>query len=289
MSYLNRFIIEEDNQFECNAIIANENLANFDCEHCDSKEAIFHCIFAYDYELEFNFADLSFDKWVMSIMKSPEEIMISRVSGQRWDCVQKENYQKFYREGGQVNTTTFWRPESGVHKYKTGVYKSIGDDIEDFYNRIKMKKVKLINQTYGTTNECWQKIIASIALNPSSSLKFVVRSFHLSMLTEQEESEICSIGTKYIGGHQRSQFRNKTAISRNSLNFALSFCSRKTYYIQCDRRNRKRILFDIDELDPWQEMIIKNHQESKLVKENNLKKARFNLWVPDSDSELESE
>ena len=74
-----------------------------------------------------------------------------------------------------------------------------------------------------------------------------------------------------------------------TLDFALSFCSRKTYYIQCDRLNRRHVLFDIDELDPWQEMIMKNHQELKLAKEKNLEKARFNLWVPESDSELESE
>ena len=62
-----------------------------------------------------------------------------------------------------------------------------------------------------------------------------------------------------------------------------------TNYIKYD--NQRNILFDIDELDPWQEMIMKNHLESKRAKEKSLENPLSNYlyWVPESDSDLESE
>ena len=111
------------------------------------------------------------------------------------------------------------------------------------------------------------------------------------MITDQEESEIHSKRKKnYFGEYQNFvEFRNKTAISKNEQNFALSLCSRKTYYIK--NVNQRNVLFDIDELDPWQEMIMKNYLELKRTKEKMSRKRTFDYLhsVTDTDSDLESE
>ena len=75
------------------------------------------------------------------------------------------------------------------------------------------------------------------------------------MLTDQEESEMHSKETNYDNGYARFQnFENKTRLSNNEQNFALSLCARKTYYITKDNQCQN-FVFDIDELDPWQEYI----------------------------------
>ena len=286
MSYLNRFIIEEDIQFECNGIMAfSEKIAfqRFYRKHLvQSKKTIVHLIIAADFGLQH---EMTHDTLTKIFLQLPEdkEIIISRIGSQRLECIQKEQYQKFSKEDGQVKID--------APQWKTELYKSIGDDIEDFNNRIKMNEINLIvNQTYETINDCWKKMINSISLNSWNSSKLIVRSFHLSMLTDQEESEILSKEkTKNFGEHQNlAEFRNKTTISENEQNFALSLCSRKTYYIKYDNEN---VLLDIDELNPWQEMIMKNHLESKRAKEKSLEKSLSNYlyWVPESDSDLESE
>jgi len=157
----------------------------------------------------------------------------------------------------------------------------------------------IMNQTYETINDCWKKIIDSISLNnsylDSSDSKLIVRSFHLSLLTDQEESEIHSKGKKKgkeEGKYQNFvEFRNKTAISENEQNFALSLCSRKTYYIKNVNiiQVQRKVLFDIDELDPWQEMIMKNYLELKRTKEKMSRKRTFDYLhsVTDTDSDLE--
>ena len=291
MSYLNRFIIEEDIQFECNGVMgllmefSEDQFKRFYGKHLEildkSKKTIVHLIIAADFGLALTRHNM-LTKFLLQLPED-KEIIISRVGSQRLECIQKEQYQKFYKEGGQVKIDA---PE-----WKTELYKSIGDDIEDFYNRVKMNEINLImNKTYETINDCWTKIIKLISLNSSNS-KLGVRSFHLSMLTDKEESEFHSKGKKNYSGkyHNLAEFRNKTGISENEQNFALSFCGRKTYYIRYD--NSRCFLFDIDELDPWQEMIMKNYLESKRAKEKSLENSLSNslYWVPESDSDLESE
>ena len=59
--------------------------------------------------------------------------LITRIKSERLQCVQKEQYKKLYKEASN---------EGAKIKYDKNttllVYKSIGDDIDDFYDRIKM-------------------------------------------------------------------------------------------------------------------------------------------------------
>ena len=75
-------------------------------------------------------------------------------------------------------------------------------------------------------------------------------------------SDVCdvfsfSIGsTRYGSDIQRfSGFKFKTALSKNENNFALSICFRRTLIRQSGN------FYEINELDPWQERIIKNNTE----------------------------
>ena len=100
------------------------------------------------------------------------------------------------------------------------------------------------------------------------------------MLSEIEEREISSRAiTNYLDTKYKifNYFNNETALSNNMQNYALSLCVRKTYYYDCSQR----MMWDIEELDPWQEKIQKNFQENRKTHEAPL----FNYWESDSDSD----
>ena len=206
MSYLNRFIIEEDMQFECNGVMSfsKNQFKRFHEKHLEILHLIIADVFGLKHESMLTMdSSHAFSVEFLHLLNLPEdkEIIISRIGRERLECIQKEQYQKFYKEGGQVKIHTGYLTVKIDPEWKTELYKSIGDDIEDFYNRIKMNEINLIiNQTYETINDCWKKMIKSISLNnsylDSSDSKLIVRSFHLSMLTDQEESEIHSKGKK---------------------------------------------------------------------------------------------
>ena len=115
MSYLNRFIIEEDIQFECNGVVAfSKKTFLFDrfyrkhreiLEKC--KKTIVHLIITADFGLTHEINIKARDTLTKFLLQLPEdkEIIISRIGSQRLECIQKEQYQRFYKEGGQVNTT----------------------------------------------------------------------------------------------------------------------------------------------------------------------------------------
>ena len=320
MSYLNILIIEEDNQFECfgvlNGIVSaaeQASYSNYILENIpkvekfiSERKTIVHFIIAADFGLQIKPWNIDMFRYINSILKSSKKILITRIGSERLKCVQTEQYRRFYRKGDQINSTirshsklrigrSSWTSfesdntnsdtdsddeinSADVIEYKTEVYKSVGDDIEDFYNLIKMKQINCINPS----NE---PLLPKISLlDPSNSSKFIIRSFHLSLLTDQEESE--SFKRRFY------KFKNNTALSENKEYYALSLCARKTSYITYYKNkfwaDRQLVLFDIDELDPWQEKIKKNFQELKSRQGKIHDKALFNYWETDSDSDKES-
>ena len=75
-------------------------------------------------------------------------------------------------------------------------------------------------------------------------------------------SDVCDVLSFSIGSTRRGSdiqrfpnFKFKTALSKNENNFALSICFRRTLIRQSGN------FYEINELDPWQERIIKNNTE----------------------------
>ena len=301
MSYLNRLIIEENMQLECYGVLdpvsiipaetSNHiiNLLNCLLRRIED-EAIVHVIISDDFGLKSYNKEAfhRFSQFLKSIWRVwSKEIIITRIGSQRLECVRKEQYQNFHREGGKVNTTiqtNYFDGGVDVSQYETVAYKSIGDDIEDFYNRIKMNQIYLINRTEEKTYLTTVMLQQIFSLDPSNSSKLIVRTFHLSMITNQEENEMDKICTPrykntthellpgysirvYAKGLKHDKFTNKTAIYINEENYALSLCARKTFYISNDSHNKKRILFDIEELDPPRRRIFQSYFDSETESE----------------------
>ena len=325
MSYLNRLIIEEATEFECygvlNGIVSAAGQASYSnyileqISNLESRTTVVHLIFSADFSLELKSWNINgLIEYIISLFKSSTQIMISRIGSERLECIQKEQYRKFYSEGGQIKTTIqtqsriprfgnlkwnkFYNRVSNedtdseidiescyVCEYKTEVYKSVGDDIEDFYNLLKEQEINCINPNNGPQILFLGLLQKVMLLDPSNSSEPIVRSFHLSMLTDQEEDE--NLKGKF------HKFKNKTALLEKKENYSLSLCARKTFCIAFYNSFRfqsqlmyRVILFDIDELDPWQEKIMKNFQElKKSRRKRTLEEPLFNYWETDSDSD----
>ena len=197
--------------------------------------------------------------------------LITLTGSERLEYIQREQFEKFYTNGAQI--TSFLRTNplfettkriftvkrntyrryilddiSSKHKYFQ-LHKSFGDDIDDFYDRIKTKDVtykngrELETAYRGSIPRLWiYQVYNSPEYSQAGFGKIghigFMDSFHLSMLTETEEVEMCS-----------NSFKNETALSKNMQNYALSLCARETYYYDYSQR----MIWDIEELDPWQE------------------------------------
>ena len=118
MSYLNRFIIEENMQFECYGVLdpvsiipaetSNYIIHLLNCHLRRIDEAIVHVIISDDFGLKSHnkVALRRFGQFLKSLWRVwSKEIMITRIGSQRLECVQKEQYQKFHSAGRPVITT----------------------------------------------------------------------------------------------------------------------------------------------------------------------------------------
>ena len=86
------------------------------------------------------------------------------------------------------------------------VYKSIGDDIDDFYDRIKMNKINFTNERLLTSSDIQVQSLSNLLQALHS-----VKTFHLSMLSKKEERKMHSEKT----GNQRFvNFKNETKLSK---------------------------------------------------------------------------
>ena len=140
--------------------------------------------------------------------------VITTLQSDRIECIQKEKYEQYLKGSVKIQ----------VDKNKTvKAKKSVGDDIEDFLEEMKFEKRK-----------------SQITLLQS------VQTFHLSMLSDGEENKMKptdpSVGTLRdltIGNDglrnvlppitwKYKNFKNRTKLSKNEQNYALSVCYRST-------------------------------------------------------------
>ena len=90
-----------------------------------------------------------------------------------------------------------------------------------------------------------------------------VKTFHLSMLSDQEERKIHYDDT---GNRKFDYFKKKTKLSKKEQNYALSLCWRKTIHME-PLENGMRYYREIIEPDPWEERIKTNYEELQRLKE----------------------
>ena len=214
MRYLNRFLIEEDIQFECFGIYDEEFTYNrlvpflnmLKTVSNDEPDCITgHVIIADDIS---KYIPWNRCKAVCEHSILDSSLIITRIESERLECVQKEKYKNFYT-GGLVSY------DSGYNFQQA--YKSIGDDIEVLFQLIASGKM--------TAN--YQR-----PLRNSASDRFhecTVATFRLSMLSDDEEAKMQSNGNNLVTGNRRYPgFKFKTSFSRNEHNYALSVCHRRT-------------------------------------------------------------
>ena len=214
MRYLNRFIIEEEIQFECFGIYDEEFTYNrlvpflnmLKTVSNDQADCITgHVIIADDIS---KYIPWNRCKAVCEHSILDSSLIITRIESERLECVQKEKYKNFYT-GGLVSY------DSGYNFQQA--YKSIGDDIEVLFQLIASGKM--------TAN--YQR-----PLRNSASDRFhecTVSTFHLSMLSDDEETKMQSNGNHLLNVNRRYPgFKFKTSISKNEHNYALSVCHRRT-------------------------------------------------------------
>ena len=176
----------------------------------------------------------SCDKILCSELKSIPHL-ITRIGSERLKCIQKQQYKDIYRFGGRISTKT-----------PSDVDKSIGDDVEDFYNRIKTNAINICMQYSIFDQMTLPNQISSLA--PLSDSISTVRTFHVSMLTDKEESEM-SLGTNLTRLGRIKFFKNRTALSKHEQNYALSLCARRTFFLGYLNRYHEHILFHNCETD----------------------------------------
>ena len=181
---------------------------------------------------------------------------MTRIKSERLERIQGEQYRKLYKEASNEGA------EIKYGKNKTLlVYKSIGDDIDDFYDRIKMNKInftdkRLLRADFQARNRRngW---LSNLLHAPHS-----VKTFHLSLLSDQEER---NTHTEKTGSRrvlkQKLNFKNETKPSKKEDNYALSMGARKTLLCMHDTIYNKMHVCDVVEPDPWGERIKKNFEE----------------------------
>ena len=211
MSYLNRFIIEEETQFECNGVFELDQMGSQIkiplWNRAMDQSSEFHVFIAAGFSLvgHFRIQRLLFH------LRSRNG-MITCIGSERLESVQKEEYENFYKEKGRV------RYKQRYDQFLVfDVRESIGNGIEDFFQLVKTKEI-----TVHSTNIkrfCW-------GFESKYSLGRPVTHFHLSMLTEEKQNEI--ITQKRNSGRKCPDFKNDTKLSEKEHNYALSICFRKT-------------------------------------------------------------
>ena len=139
--------------------------------------------------------------------------------------------------------------------------KCFNDDIDDYYDRIKMNKIKFTDKRLVIDSDIRTQRLYDLLQAPHS-----VKTFHLSMLSEKEERKIHS---KKTGNRRFVNFGMK--LSNKGENYALSLGLRKSFLCMSDTMNGKVHVQDVVEPDPWQENIKRNFEES--LKQTKKRKA----------------
>ena len=249
MRFLNRFLIEEDIQFECAGVVEHEGYMERNMERnlvkslervSNESNSDFICHFVLSHDFIY-FTANSFWNNLKNLT------MITRIGSERLQCVQKEQYQNLYKEASN---------EGAEIKYDENttslVYKSVGDDIDDFYDRIIMNKINITDKSFLSDSEFCHNWARSFNLLQAPHS---VKTFHLSLLSDKEERKMHSEITGIF------DFKKKTKLSKKEKNYALSLGARKTLLFMSDAMNNKMHVWDVVEPDPWQERIKKNFEE----------------------------
>ena len=181
------------------------------------------------------------DDFKYSILDNLKNLtLITRIVSERLECVQKEQYEKFYKEASNEGASIKYEENKTLL-----VYKSIGDDIEDFYDRIKMNKINFTDKRLVRDNGIDFRFLNNLLQHSHS-----VKTFHLSMLSDKEEKE------------RLVNFKNETKLSKKEANYALSVGFRKSFLCIGDTIKDEMHVWDVVEPDPWQENIKRNFEES---------------------------
>ena len=148
MSYLNRFLIEEDAQFECVASLCIWDIfdkTSLSLKPINEIESIIGCslsslgqfIIAGGPNGKFQYNTMYRMSRLIQLVKQKSQaklhlnIMVTFIGCARLECVQTDRFKKFYKESGKI-------------KYKNQIlnaYKSVGDDLEVFFQRNKNEMI----------------------------------------------------------------------------------------------------------------------------------------------------
>ena len=273
MSYLNRMLIEEDMQFECYGIMDCTSLdcTSMDCIECkwipygiwrilgqltglfplsnailekimndQSDTTIGHLIFSANFAVSsrdihgtnIHASNVEYCDEIACSELTSNPLMITRLGGERLQCIQKQQYKDIYRYGGRIST--------GI----TDVDKSIGDDIENFYNRMKANEINICMQ-YSKLD----KITLTDQITSLDPLNDSVRTFHVSMLTDNEENKMSFKTIDQTRWGSIEFFKHYSELSNHEQNYALSLCARRTFFLANLNRYQELILFDNWERD----------------------------------------
>ena len=220
MSFLNRFLIEEDIQFECAGVVEYKNHRKSKEKNLDKNLKRFLKESNSDFIRHLVLSDEINNPTTRSILNNLKNLptMMTHIKSERLECVQKEQYTKLYNEasneGAQIN---YLKENIGFSQYFSRfqpllVYKSIGDDIDDFYNRIKMNKINFTNKRLLTRSDIGAQIVRHrLSLSNLLRAPHSVKTFHLSMLSEKEERKMHSEET----GIPSPFYKRKTLSTRN--------------------------------------------------------------------------
>ena len=222
MSYLNRFLIEEKTQNECVGVYSDYYLSSSMKKHLthqlneipekEAKSTFLHVIRAdgpwnslfHDSIDSIGSRSSSFKLEDAFELISDFNVIITRLSSERIKCIQKEEYKEFYERGissRHFTSTTILTQEEN-EKNNT---QFVGDDIEDFFEQLEREKLPFSYLHRSTTISC-------------------VRTFHLSMLSDQEERKM---EANYPSSYKN--FKYETRPLKSDQNYVLTTCSRITF------------------------------------------------------------
>ena len=107
MSYLNRFVIEEESQFECRGVFGFDDSLWFMRDvtrkinlKSGDKQSKFHVFISADFSPMTSLQWIEFDDLVNELGST--NLMITRIGSERLECVQKDVYDIFYNKKGKI-------------------------------------------------------------------------------------------------------------------------------------------------------------------------------------------
>ena len=276
MSFLNRFLIEEDIQFECAGVVEHKRdmetkmkrnierdlMKNLE-RISNESNSIGHLVLSTD--LEYSSTYSIFDNIKNLTM------MMTRINSERLECVQQEQYNKLYKdasnEGGQIkygNKTVL-------------VYTSIGDDIDDFYDRIKMNKIKFTDKRNFLDYSDFQARLDNLL-----QARHSVKTFNLSTLSEEERK----MHSEKTGNRRSVNVKYETRLFKKENKYALTLGARKTLFCMSKAMRGKTPLWNVkvhvwDVLEPRRRMFATNRFVTNLCPEVKSSRSYFSPVEPD--------